>query len=389
MSSMLSAAFRDSSDVSSAQPPMATSANVEQPVARRQVSSGSVIIVGNFLHAATGTFGVCEELATQLAGADWHVVTTSHRPQRFLRLADMLATIWSERHTYEVAQLDVYSGPSFLWAEASCWLLRRLGCPYVLTLHGGALPAFAAQRSGRVSRLLASAAAVTTPSGYLNAAMSRYRADLILQPNPIVAANYTFRVRRQVRPHLLWVRAFHAIYNPVLAVKTVALLRHDFPEIRLTMVGPDRGDGAYEQTVKVARELGVESCVEFRGPVAKSRLPEVFSESDIFLNTTNVDNTPVTVVEALASGLCVVSTSVGGIPYLVEHERDALLVPADDPQEMSDAIRRILTTPALAEQLSIGGRQNSLTRDWSLLLPRWERLLLDVASGNEIGSSQS
>ena len=82
---------------------------------------------------------------------------------------------------------------------------------------------------------------------------------------------------------------------------------------------------------RLARELGVAGHVEFRGPVPKANLPSVFAESDIFLNTTNVDNTPVTVVEALASGLCVVSTSVGGIPYLVQHERDALLVPADDP----------------------------------------------------------
>jgi glycosyltransferase involved in cell wall biosynthesis len=107
----------------------------------------------------------------------------------------------------------------------------------------------------------------------------------------------------------------------------------------------------------------------------------VFAESDIFLNTTNVDNTPVTVVEALASGLCVVTTSVGGIPYLVEDERDALLVAADDPRAMGDAVRRLLRAPTLAEQLSTQGRQNALARDWSLLLPRWERLLRSVANG--------
>jgi glycosyltransferase involved in cell wall biosynthesis len=344
-------------------------------------ATDSVIIVGNFLHAATGTFGVCEELATQLASADWQVVTTSHYRQRFLRLADMLASIWTKRHHYAVAQLDVYSGPSFLWAETACWLLRRLGRPYVLTLHGGALPEFSATRTRRVTRLLASAAAVTTPSGYLSAGMSRYRADLVVQPNPIVAATYTYRVRRQLRPRLLWVRAFHAIYNPAMAVRAVAHLRDDFPEIQLVMVGPDRGDGTYERTVQVARELGVDGNVEFRGPVPKSNLPTVFADSDIFLNTTNVDNTPVTVVEAMASGLCVVSTSVGGIPYLVQHERDALLVPADDPAAMSAAIRRVLTTPTLAEQLSTRGRQNALARDWSLLLPQWERLLRSVANG--------
>jgi len=341
----------------------------------------AVIIVGNFLHAATGTFGVCEELAAQLAAAGWQVVTTSPYPQRLRRLADMLATIWRERRRYAGAQVDVYSGPSFVWAETACWLLGRLGRPYVLTLHGGALPKFAARWPRRVGRLLASAAAVTTPSGYLAAAMARYRADLVVQPNPIAATAYPFRVRERARPRLLWVRGFHAIYNPGLAVRAVARLRHDFPEIQLVMVGPDRGDGSYERTLAEARALGIDGQVDFRGPVPKPQLPAVFADSDIFLNTTNVDNTPVSVVEALASGLCVVSTAVGGVPYLVQHERDALLVPADDPGAMADAIRRVIADPALAERLSSQGRQNALGRDWSVLLPRWERLLRSVAGG--------
>lgn len=341
----------------------------------------AVLIVGNFLHAATGTFGVCEELATQLAAANWRVLTTSHYRPRLVRLADMLWTVWARRASYAVAQVDVYSGPSFIWAEAVCWLLRRLHKPYVLTLHGGALPEFAATRAPRVRRLLASAAAVTTPSGYLSAAMAPYRDDLVVQPNPIAAARYHFRPRRELLPRLLWVRGFHTMYNPVLALRVVAELRDQWPGIRLVMVGPDRGDGAYGRTVQAARELGVTDCVEFRGAVAKWDLPAVFAEGDIFLNTTNVDNTPVTVVEALASGLCVVSTSVGGIPYLLHDGRDALLVPAGDLPAMTAAVRRLLTTPALAEQLSAAGRQNAVARDWSALLPRWEHLLRQAAAG--------
>jgi len=341
----------------------------------------SVLIVGNFLHAATGTFGVCEELAANLASAGWRVTTTSRywpRPQRF---ADMIYTVVARRRHYAVAQVDVYSGPSFLWASAVCSLLRWLRCPYVLTLHGGALPDYAAIHRDRVAALLGSAAAVTTPSGYLRDAMLAFRPDILVLPNPLATANYPYRTRWTARPRLLWVRGFHAMYNPIMALEVVRSLRAEFPDLRLSMIGPDRGDGSRAHTLRAAEDLGVADCVEFIGAVPKWDLPAMFDRGDVFLNTTNVDNTPVTVVEAMASGLCVVSTSVGGIPYLLTDAVDALLVPAADVPAMVSAVRRILTTPDLAARLSTAAGVNARSRDWSIVLPRWERLLRNVASG--------
>jgi glycosyltransferase involved in cell wall biosynthesis len=106
------------------------------------------------------------------------------------------------------------------------------------------------------------------------------------------------------------------------------------------------------------------------------------SRGDIFLNTTNVDNTPISVLEAMACGLCVVSTNVGGIPYLLEHEHDALLVPPDDPAAVATAVRRLLTEPDLAEQLSRNARQKAEKFDWSIILPQWEALLISVLTRN-------
>jgi glycosyltransferase involved in cell wall biosynthesis len=97
--------------------------------------------------------------------------------------------------------------------------------------------------------------------------------------------------------------------------------------------------------------------------------------ADIFLNTTNVDNTPVSIMEAMASGLCIVSTNVGGISYLLEHERDALLVPPDDPEAMAGAVRRLLTEPELAARLSNNARRKAEEFDWATVLPKWKELL--------------
>jgi glycosyltransferase involved in cell wall biosynthesis len=87
----------------------------------------------------------------------------------------------------------------------------------------------------------------------------------------------------------------------------------------------------------------------------------------------------------MACGLCVVSTNVGGIPYLLEHEQDTLLVPSDDPAAMATAVRRLLTEPDLAERLSRNARQKAEQFDWSIVLPQWEALLISVMTRNAHG----
>jgi len=338
-----------------------------------------VLLVGNFLSASKGVRGVCEDLAQGLRAAGWSVTTASSRPGRFARLLDFLLTVWRYRNQYQIAQVDVFSGPAFLWAELVCLALRILKKPYILTLHGGNLPAFAQRTGKRVPHLLQSASAVTAPSGYLLEQMSVYRQDIVLLPNSLELTNYSFKHRAHPTLNLVWLRAFHDIYNPSLAIKVLALLINDFPSVRLVMIGPDKGDGSRDKMISLALELGVHDRVICPGKVPKSATAHWLQQGDIFLNTTRVDNTPVSVTEAMACGLCVVSTNVGGIPYLLKDEWDALLVPSDDDAAMAAAIRRVVTEDGLAERLSRNGRRKVEEFGWSHILPRWEKLLTEVA----------
>jgi glycosyltransferase involved in cell wall biosynthesis len=147
------------------------------------------------------------------------------------------------------------------------------------------------------------------------------------------------------------------------------------------MVGPDKGDGSLQATQALAQSLRVADRITYPGGVAKQDVPLWLNRGDIFLNTTNVDNTPVSVLEAMACGLLVISTNVGGIPYLLQDGHDALLVPPNDAQAMAQAVRRVLTTCELAERLSDNARRKTEQMDWSVILPEWEKLLLDVQRG--------
>jgi len=340
-----------------------------------------VLLVGNFLSSVNGARCVGEEVALRLRQAGWSVVTTSGEPNRLLRLADMLQTVYRRRKDYDVAQVEVYSNAAFLWAEAVCAALRRLRKPYILTLHGGQLPEFAARCPRRVRRLLNSAQIVTTPSRYLHDAMQIYRADLFSLPNAIELGAYRYRLRQGATPALVWLRAFHETYNPTLAPKVLKLLVEKYPDVHLTMVGPDKGDGSLQRTQEEAARLAVADRLTLPGGVAKADVPAWLTRGDIFLNTTNVDNTPVSVIEAMATGLCVVSTNVGGLPDLLEHDRTALLVPPNDSAAMADAVAQVLRDPLLAQHLSGSARAWAEAYDWSAVLPMWELQFTTVADG--------
>lgn len=337
-----------------------------------------VLLVSNFL-SDSRTPCVAEALAARLRGRGWSVLTTSSRRNKALRLLDMVQTIWRRRHEYDVAQVDVYGTLAFVFAEVSCAALRLARKPYVLTLHGGTLPERGRRSPRRMRRLLRSAAAVTVPSRYLLDRMAPYRPDLTLLPNAIDVPTSGYRVRRHIVPRLVWIRSFHRLYNPCLAVHTLRLLSRDMPDARLTMLGPDKGDGSLAEIEQLARREGLAARVELPGRCDKGDVPRWLKGGDIFLNTTNADNAPVSVLEAMASGLCVVSTNVGGLPYLLAHERDALLVPPDDADAMAAAVRRLLTEPELAQTISAGARRKAEQFDWPRVLDQW-RQILETAS---------
>lgn len=339
-----------------------------------------VLLIGNFLSATKGVRSLCEELALGLNAAGWSVITASSHTGRVGRLFDFLRTVLRQRSRYKVAQVDVYSGLAFVWAELVCSALRMICKPYVLTLRGGNLPTFASGSDYRVKRLLRSASAVTAPSMFLRERMHRYREDIIVLPNQLNLTNYAFSVREHPAPKLIWLRALHDIYNPSLAIRVVSLLMQNFPGVLLSMIGPDKGDGSLESARQLALKLGIADKVSFVGSVPKNSVAHWLNQGDIFLNTTRVDNMPVTVLEAMACGLCVVSTNVGGIPYLLEDERDALLVPDDDHLAMTTAVQRLVTEDGLAKRLSENARRKAEQFSWSNILPKWEKLLMEVAA---------
>lgn len=339
------------------------------------------LFVGNFLSASGANISYAEELTGQLERRGWRILRTSTWRSKPRRLVDMVYTTLRRRRDYARAHVDVFSGPAFTWAEAVAFALRRLGKPFAMTLHGGNLPAFSQQWPRRVGRVLRSADVVTAPSRYLATALAPLRSDIEVIPNAIDAAAFGGRARTTPRARLIWLRAFQALYNPVLAIDVVARVRASHPDVHLDMLGPDLGDGTLEATRARIAELGLDAAVTIHGRVPKHEIPGFVDRADILLNTTDVDNTPVSVREAMAGGLCVASTSVGGLPYLIDDGRDGLLVPPRDPEAMASAVLRLLDDPALFAQISRAARASAGRCDWAPVLDRWDHALEQLGHG--------
>ena len=251
-------------------------------------------------------------------------------------MAEIVMTVVGRRRSIDILIVEVYSGPSFVIADTVSLIGKYLGIPTIGVLHGGSLPGFMARHTKWVSRVLHRFDELVTPSAYLKEAFRDFGFKSRIIPNVIDLELYPHRLRRKIEPKLIWMRAFHSIYNPGLAIEAFSLILDKQADATLVMAGVDKG---LEASVKrLARDLGVDRRTRFPGFLDPESKAREFSEADIYLNTNDVDNMPVTVVESCAFGLPVIATDVGGIGCLITHGIEGLLVPAGNAEGIADAV---------------------------------------------------
>ena len=110
-----------------------------------------------------------------------------------------------------------------------------------------------------------------------------------------------------------------------------------------------------------------------------SEVAALYRDADVALNPSRADNTPNSLLEAAASGVPIVSTNVGGVPYLVEHGRSAWLVPSDDPELMARGLADVLKDEMLRDTLRSNGSALARSCSWDVVGRQWLQLYEQVA----------
>ncbi|OSZ82380.1 hypothetical protein CAP35_03670 [Chitinophagaceae bacterium IBVUCB1] len=340
----------------------------------KQSLKNRLLIVGLFSNPDKAPATQAFVLANALKRHGYEVNTVSGYVNRWLRLFDITFTMIARANRYDTAIVQFYSGSSFIWQYIAAIIAKLYRKKLLFTVHGGGVPDKLKSSIGkRYLSLLQKADLITVPSQYLQYELNRYNITSLLIENIISLDNYKFQNKQQIKPSVLWMRAFSDIYNPLMAVRVVNELKEKYPEVKMVMGGPDLG--MLHATQKLISDLKLETNIELVGFINIEKKNHYASVCDVYISTNKIDNAPVTFLEMWALGLLVISTDVGGIQYLVDNNQTGVIVPDEDYKQMAAAIGRLIEDRYLAQTIIQRARDKAKTYDEAQVVQKWEQLL--------------
>jgi glycosyltransferase involved in cell wall biosynthesis len=268
---------------------------------------------------------------------------------------------------------------SFLLAPApALWIAHLHGKKAIIHYHSGEardhLQRFRSARS-----ILSKADRLIVPSEYLVRAFSEFALQAHVVPNIVDMSQFSFRERRPLRPHLICTRGFHPYYAVDVVVRAFAEVQKQIPEARLDLLGGGPTEGQIRGLVRHLKLSGV----YFTGIASRDKIGRSYDQADIFINASRLDNMPVSILEAFASGTPVVSTAPESIPYLVEHQRTGLLSAVGDPQALAENVLRLLREPEFAAKLASQAHAASQAYHWSAVREQWLNVYRSLKPASE------
>lgn len=338
------------------------------------MKSTSILYIGNKLSKHGFNSTTIETLGKSLEGEGFLVKYTSDKKNKFIRLLAMILSTCFYVKKVDYILIDTYSTSSFWYAFFVSQTCRLFKLKYIPILHGGDLSSRIHKNYYLSGLIFNNAYRIVAPSGYLfNVFKDSYSRGLVSIPNTIEIEKYDFYLREMKVPKLLWVRSFSPIYNPKMAIQVLVELQKKYPDSELTMVGPDSNN--YRKECELfAKQLDVK--VTFTGKLSKSDWITLSKNHNVFINTSNFDNMPVSVIEAMALGLPIISTNVGGIPFLIKDQKEGLLVKENDYLAMSLAIKELFLNQNFTYSLVVNARKKVQLFDWDIVKLHWLDLLM-------------
>ncbi len=286
----------------------------------------------------------------------------------------------------DVVHVLASSGWSWhLFAAPAVWIARAAGVPVVVNYRGGGAGPFLERAGAWVKPTLRRSNALVVPSEFLREVFGRFGMDARVVPNVIDAERFApaapavgaaaDSAPARSGPHVLIARNLEAVYDVATGLRAFRQVRDELPGARLFVAGtgPERA-----RLQALASELGLGASAEFVGRIENEAMPSFYRKVDVMLNPSLADNMPISILESLASGVPVVTTNVGGIPYLVRQDETAQMVAPGDDRAMATAILRLWSDRALAERQTRAGLALAGEYTWARVGARWAAVYREV-----------
>ncbi|CAG0124504.1 partial Glycogen synthase, partial [Rhodocyclaceae bacterium] len=275
---------------------------------------------------ANQTRQLAELLRSEGVGVEVVRVNAPYRPawlepvrgvRALFRLLPYLARLWAAAGRNDLFHIMANSGWSWhLYAAPAIWIAKLRGKVVVINYRGGEAEKFFARAFAWVKPSLKRADAIIVPSGFLAEIFGKRGFATHIVPNIVNLERFAAidPAEKPAAPHMLVARNLEPLYDNTTALHAFARIRQHHPDARLTIAGSGPERAALEQ---LACSLNIADAVTFAGRVENAEMPALYQTVHIALNPSLADNMPISILEALASGVPVVSTDVGGVPFLV------------------------------------------------------------------------
>jgi glycosyltransferase involved in cell wall biosynthesis len=281
-----------------------------------------------------------------------------------------LWALWRGLRKADLAHIFSASYWSFFVAPAPALMMARLmGKCTLIHYHSGEARDHL-QRSPAARWVLRKAQGLIVPSDFLVGVFREFGLEASAVPNIVDTSQFRFRPRSPLRPHLLCTRGFHPYYRVDIVVHAFAEVKALYPDAQLDLVG----SGPLESEIRaLVGQLNLRG-VTFAGVASRAEIPKFYDQADIFVNASDLDNMPVSILEAFASGLPVVSTEPEGMRYVVEQGKTGLLSPPGDSHQLAENVVTLLGEPALAAQIIANARSRCEGYQWKVVREQWLQL---------------
>lgn len=359
--------------------PMAT---IREASAASPARALRLAIAGPLPPPSGGMANQCNQLAALLMadGIDVEVVRSNapYRPswvagvrgvRAFLRLIPYSRALWRAAGRSDL--IHVFANSGWAWhffGVPAVWIARMRGTPVIVNYRGGDAAAFLERSARWVLPSLRAASTLVVPSAFLQQVFARHGIEAEIVPNIIDLQRFKPRSPEITdRPCILVARNLEPIYDIATALRAFAVLRAEIPaRMVIAGSGPER-----DRLVELAADLGISEAVAFVGRLDNASMAAHYQQADIALNSSTVDNMPISVLEAYASGVPVVSTNVGGVPFIARDGETAVLVPPRDPHAMAGALLRVLRDRALYLRIRGNALQYVARFGWPTVREQW------------------